>query len=360
MVFIVFFLIFLTFLGYIFPKSKIIFGIELILNFLIIGGYNGTGDIDNYMYRYNNKIITEGFIEKLYDLVAILFKNAGVSFEMFHFCLSVISLSIIALVLYKLSNKPALAMALFSGYSTFEYALQIKAMCAASIIIYALYYYYKKIYLQKNTMKEKIIYIVLILIATGFHFMSPVFYIFLFMDSVNIKKIKRYIIPITICVAVFSQYVVNELSKYIFNLTSYVDMHRSTIATISFCIWQIISLIIVKKIMISDFNKENKCEEKIKFDTFVYKGSWSLLLIMPFYSITFVVNRILKIWSAFFYVQASNITVKKGVLSLNLLFMIIYSIGSFILFYFILTNTSGKNYNVILDIMQNNVFWGGV
>ena len=316
MMFIVFFLIFQIFLGYMMPKSKMFFLIELIISSIIIGGYNGIGDIDNYMYRYDNKIVTDGIAERLFDVIAVGFKEAGFSFEMFHLIISIIALSIIGYVIYKMSNKPTLAMALFFGYSTFEYALQIKALCAASIIIYA-------------------IYILLILIATGFHFMAPFFLMFLFINSININKMKRIIVPVTIGVAVFAKYIVSSLSGYIPTLSSYVDMHRSSIATIAFCVWQIISLIIVKKIMISNLSIENREEDKINLDTFVYKGSWLLILIMPFYSITFIVNRIVKIWSAFFYTQASNIEIKKGKLPFNIILIIIYSVGSFILFYFI-------------------------
>lgn len=333
MMFIVFFLIFQIFLGYMMPKSKMFFLIELIISSIIIGGYNGIGDIDNYMYRYDNKIVTDGIAERLFDVIAVGFKEAGFSFEMFHLIISIIALSIIGYVIYKMSNKPTLAMALFFGYSTFEYALQIKALCAASIIIYALYYFYKNIYLRKNVMKKKVIYILLILIATGFHFMAPFFLMFLFINSININKMKRIIVPVTIGVAVFAKYIVSSLSGYIPTLSSYVDMHRSSITTIAFCVWQIISLIIVKKIMISNLSIENREEDKINLDTFVYKGSWLLILIMPFYSITFVVNRIAKIWSAFFYTQASNIEIKKGKLPFNIILIIIYSVGSFILFY---------------------------
>ena len=357
MIFIIFFLLILILLACMIPKSKLLFIIELLVNIIIIGGYNGVGDLDNYMYKYQNGIITEGIFEKLFDIVANFFKNAGVSFEMFHLILSIVAICIMGYVIYKLSNKPALALALFTGYSTFEYALQLKSMCAAAILLLAIYYFYKNIYQKKCSIRIKLIYILLILLATGFHFMSLFFITFLFMNSINIGKIKKIVIPLTIIITIFSQNIISMLSNYIDNLSFYVGMNRGLLTTVAFCLWQIGSLVIIRRIM--HFNKKQNVSDDISnFDKFVYDGSWILLLIMPFYSITFVINRLLKVWSAFFYIQASNINLKRNTLSLNLFSMFAYSFGSFVLFYFILQNNS--NYNVVLDIIQNNMFIGGV
>lgn len=355
--FIILFLVILLLLAFIMPKSKLLFIIEILLNIIIIGGYNGVGDLDNYMYTYKNGIVKDELFEKLFDITAIFFKNLGLSFEMFHLILSIIAICIIGFVIYKLSSKPALALALYTGYSTFEYALQMKSMCAAAILSLAIYYFYKKIYQKKCFLYDKIIYILLILLASGFHFMSLFFITFLFIDLINIEKIKKIVIPLAIITTIFSQNIVNILTKYIDSLSYYAGMNRGLLATTCFCLWQISSLVIVRWIMLSNI-KQNASEDITSFDNFAYKGSWILLLIMPFYSITLVINRILKVWSAFFYIQASNIKQKKNCISLNLLLMIAYSFSSFVVFYCILLNN--KSYNVVLDIMQNNMFFGGI
>ena len=282
MIFAILFLIILLLLAFIMPKSKLLFIIEILFNIIIIGGYNGVGDLDNYMYKYKNDIVTDAIFERLFDITANFFKNAGVSFEMFHLILSIIAICMMGFVIYKLSNKPALTVALFTGFSTFEYALQMKSMCAAAIILLAIYYFYKKIYQKKCSLKNRLIYVLLILLATGFHFMSLFFITFLFIDSINIEKIKKIVIPLAIITTIFSQNIVTILSNYIENLSFYAGMNRGLLATLCFCLWQVVSLVIVRRIMLSNIKKDAS-DDITRFDNFVYNGSWILLLILPFY-----------------------------------------------------------------------------
>lgn len=347
--------IFVIILGYIFPKSKLIFILETISIIVLVGGYNGDTDLVFYRYSYVNELSPDNFLEGIYTIVAILGHRIGMSFEIFHLVLSTLSIGGIAYVVWKLSPEPAFVMSTMAGFSTFEYAPQVKAMCASSITILAIYYLFCEEF-DKADKQKRIIFVLLIIVACGFHFISVFFLSLLLIPYVNKINIKYWVGVGIAIIFVFLPLFKNVAGKYFASLNIYLENYRETKVFLGMCAWQICGVIIIlgikRTLLRKHYFKEN-CRKKM-LANYIYKGSIVMLFTIPFYSLTTVMMRVVRTWSVFYYILASHIRTEKYKVSLLKLIIVLYSIGSLILFYIVLVRNRN---NILWDVLSNNLFW---
>lgn len=348
--------IIITALGYIFPKSKTVFIIETLSLIIILGGYNGHIDLDNYLWGYiHGYFKQEHIIESLYNLVANIFSASGFSFESFHMILTVFSVLVMAYLAHKLTREPATVMSLMVGYSTLEYAWQLRALSAAAIISYALYYYFAKIYQRKKKPKYIITFLLLIALAAGFHFVSLFFVVFLLLDYCQNHKMQKNIVILIAATCICFPYILRYFTNYVPALADYLDRYRKVKVIFGLCAWQISGLIVTGWIynLLSGDREILTAGEK-KYNEFVYNGSILLLIVLPFYSLTSVATRIIRIWSLFYFAHSSLLPNHGPRIYKAKIAMWGYSIGSFILFHIILI---GNRYDIVYDFLTNNLFW---
>ncbi len=355
--FIYFVVLMIVVLGYVYPKSKVVFYLEIIMYMVIIGGYNGNLDLVFYRNRYEKGIISDTVVEGLYDYVAAFFANCGLNFDVYHFLLSAFAIIIISYVVKKMSPEPALVMSMLFGFSTIEYAVQMKNLCAAAIIIYALYYYYRERQIynaeKRKLIDYRLIYAILVVIATGFHFLSLFFFVFLLIDFVNVKYLKYWIISIVLIAMVIYSYVENLLVILVAQLADYVGQYRSFSVIMGMIIWQWSGMIIVT-LMYRYFKRKNASENLLYMSTYIYKGSLLMMLVTPFYLVTTTVNRIIKIWQLFYFVLTSQIKSSYRKFNLLKIVMILYGLLSTIVFYFIIMKFEES---VVWEVLNNNMFF---
>lgn len=338
-------------LSMIWRKSNILFCINTGLIIFFVGGYNGTFDLNNYKLIYEAGMLRTSIYEGLYSYVAFLFHELGVTFYWFHFLMSMFSIMLIAYVVSKLADEKAYVMALMIGFSTIEYAIQFKTLCAAAIIIYAIYFW-----LSTKLMgwKKYVIYSMLILLGLGFHFVSAFFLLIMFGDLIKRKYLKYYIFGGIAVFMLFYSGLFDTVLMFIPELSQYVGKYRSIKTFLGTCAWQIsgyATVYLINRYLCRRIGQEDKRKQLAQG---IYYGSTVMLFTLPFYLLTTVAIRIIRIWSVFYYIQAAMIKEKKGHLNIYKFLMTAYSFASFILFYVILVPHTGS---VVVEVLTHNMFY---
>lgn len=348
--------IMITGLGYVFPRSKIVAIIEACTISLIVGGYNGNIDLVSYRNRYEYEFVSSSLTERVYDLTARLSHQAGISFEAFHFFISTICISIILYVALKLSPQPAFIMSLMMGFSTLEYAIQIQTLCASAFVILAIYFLCggSKKYKDK---KPIVIFVFFITMATGYHFTSIFYLLLIVIPYIKKENIKYYLIFAIISIFIIIQYGGELLLNY-GAIRIYLENFRRPEVFLGMAFWHVTGTYIV-------FRMYKQLDRLISLDppkysaltghfgeiTYLYKGTLLVCITILFYMVTTVATRIPRTWSFFYYIIASYIPRNKHKVSIWRMAIILYSIGSLILFYVILSQ------GLIKEILLHNIFW---
>lgn len=343
-------IIFVVLLGLCFQKSKLVLFFECVFLTALIGGYNG--DIDLIFYReyyYNHIGMGDSFVEGIYLLIQNAFSLTGISFEMFHLIISAVCVATIAFVFLKMSPNPTFCMSCMFGFATLEYGIQIKAMSATAITVYAIYHLFKE-QNDKLSKRRLIEYLLMIAIACGFHFVSVFFVlipVFVFFYNKNYKKV--LIIGATIG-TVFLPVMYNLMIRYAPALNDYVGNYRTPKVFIGVALWQLSGLIVVE--LTCQFLQRAHLGN-IKVVNYIRIASWVMLAVIPFYSLAVTANRIVRTWMVFYFIAASYLPQKRMSLSIRKSLLVGYEIASMVLFYIILT----PDMLVIKEILTNNIFW---
>lgn len=347
-------LIIVVLLGYIFSKSRIVFIVQALVYIVLIGGYNGNIDLVFYRNYYEQEFLSDSYVEGLYYYIGYFFHRCGFSFEMYHLIISAVAIIVIAYVIKKMCPQPALAMSMMFGFCTIEYALQLKNMLAGAIVIYALYYYSnKRNEIATNKSYYKVVYSLLIILASGFHFLSLFFLVFLLIDFVSLKYFKYWIVSTIAIIFLTFQELESFMVLFSEQLADYTYKYRSASVFIGMMIWQIACTALVT-MMYHYLKKKPEFIKYKNFFDFVYKGTFLLLLILPFYILTTTVNRVTKIWLVFCFIMTGHISSSFRKFNLIKFAMITFGLASTVFFYFILGDVSDS---IFLEIITNNLFF---
>lgn len=372
-------IVLITLLGYLFPRSKGVFLLEIIQLIILLGGYNGAIDLVHYKNVYTNEIMKSEMTERLYNVLSLLFHRMGFSFESYHFIITVLAIGLIAYVVNKLSKEPALSMSLIVGYCTLEYAWQLKTMIAASIVVFALYCLRK--YRLERRWKKYILYLLLILLAVQFQFSTIFFLVFLAMDYISFKEFKYGIIVAVGGIWVLLDVLLNIAAIYIPTLESYISHgYRNPILVLGYCFWHLSSTIIIcwsvrtlrrKRIQQLNGAQEEgqlsatkQLDQEISQDVFIYKGNLLMLMAMPFYSVTTVADRLIRIWFLFCWTYPTELHRTGAKVSLPKSLVCLYSVASTVFFHFIISYFTRREYtfmedNLFVEAISHNIFFQG-
>lgn len=337
-------------LGYFMQRSKVVFIVETMLLIAMIGGYCGDIDLNFYRNYYNLEVINEDITERLYSMISIPFHRMGMTFEQYHVLLAVLSIGLIAYVVYKMSNRPAFCMSCLVGFSTIEYGIQIKAMCAAAITVYAIYFLF---YASEKMLLSKRIfwYCIIIVIACGFHFVSAFFFVMPFALIKHFDKLKKWIVIGSVALT-FSIPVLGNLAlAFNSGLITYIGKYRAPHVLVGMVLWQVSGMFIVA-LLYRQIKRGGS--NRVQIAQLIYNGTWLMVAMMPFYTLTTVAIRMVRTWSVFYFILASYAPEEKGKLSTYKTLMILYGIGSFVLHYIVLQ----PELLALKEILNHNIFWG--
>lgn len=342
----------ITLLGLLFPKNKAIAWIEIIAMSLFYGGYNGTIDLTNYIWQYENKWVTDSLLQKFYCYLSIFFHNAGMSFELYHLTITAVSLILILYIASKLTEQIAYVLSMISVFVYIENGWQLKTMMATCFIVVALYWFYKRIYTcEINSVKKSkdvIIFLLLVFIAAQFHFLSVFFLSFLFISF--IKGHFARVMVIDICAFA----VVGTL---LIRVSSYLPMIGNYVSPISFSVFVVTGLWQVMGYFILFFNNNDiQSQTEDKFGLFVKDGTLVLMFLIPFYYYANVATRIYRVWIIFMTIYVTRLFRRQFAFEKRRLFFDMYIIGSSIFWFYILFVLQGKE-PLINELINNNCYF---
>ena len=344
----------ITLLGLLFPENKVAAWMVIVAMTLFYGGYNGTTDLPNYIWQYENEWAPDFMFQKLFSSISVYFHNFGVSFECYHVIITAFSLIIILYITSKLTNQITYVLSMISVFVYIENGWQLKTMMATSVVVVALYWFYKKIYTDKllDAIKKNIYMIAfgaLIVIAAQFHFFAMFFLLFVFIFYIKGHVIRVFLIDIVMFI--LSGVILIRALSYIPMLVEYVSPISLPVFMLM-VVWQMLGYYIL-------FYSNNDIESggDNRFGLFVKDGTLLLMTIIPFYFYTTVAMRIYKVWIIFMIIYATNFLRKKLLFGQRRLLFDMYIIGSSIFWYYIIPQMQGEE-TLIYDLMSNNFFLG--
>lgn len=163
----------------------------------------GNPDYHAYVYAYNNRV---GAHEWLWNYLSIIAKDSGLDYILFRFILVTISFLLIRKTIVKYSFRPDIVCIL---YFIFPFALdvtQVRNFIAMSILVYAFpLLIYRKLF-------NRLCFILLTILAAGFHYAAYIYLPLAFLDLV-FDRIKMKHILIMLCCLIGIAYII--VQKYI-------------------------------------------------------------------------------------------------------------------------------------------------
>lgn len=339
-------IIIITIPGFVFQKSKAVFIFEYSVLTLLIAFYDSMeSDLFFYSHEYDAKRLSASIFEKGYEFLGILFKNVGFSFEVFHIVVALLSMIAFAYVILHLSKRPAFCASLMFGFATFEYAWQLKSLTASAIVVCAAYYFFGDIY----NIKRQIIYIVLVIITSEFHFSSVLFLPIVLIACKNFRVVKRVVLVGLLMVIILFIPLTAYARTLIPAFATYLNPLSIKTIVISMA-WHVAGIFIMG-LMYSKVRKMQKSQcfggiDKLSIQESelirnIYLGSVCLLLALPLYYFTNVTSRIIRTWCIFYIIGVSCVKKrwrflnKENVIQYS---MIGYIIMSFIAYYVLFTH----------------------
>lgn len=336
----------ISLIGFFFPRSKKAFWMEAISMTLFYGGYHGGIDLDNYIWQYENEWMTDWGFQKLYSAGNILFHSMGVSFEWYHMVLTGFSVLLLAIVIQKLSEEPAYVLSIVSLFVYVENGWQLKSMAAASFIVWALFWYFKKIFGQKRKLKNILLYILLIFIAMQFHYMAVFFLAFLVQPIIADHFSKIFAVDLGLFFLL--PMALTQMSVFAKSLTNYL----TPVSMASFgvtVLWHLVGAMII-------YHADTQAKKRRETGkNFYLEGTKIMLLLLPFYYYANVAARLYRIWIIFMAIYISGKNKRRCYIEKDRFYFDIYIGGSYFFWFFVLFWLQGQE-PIIFHVLKDNLF----
>lgn len=335
----------------IYPRSKVIAIIQLIMIWILMGWNSGGMD-----FRGNEAIYYQssrsGFTGIRYDwlsnLIGYFFNNNSVDFVHYNIVTIFVILLIFGVVVLKESKKPCVVINLFIIYPFLDSVVQKRFFLGMVLIFLGILFLMNK---------KRIFYLGCVVLALGFHFSFIIFLPLFFFDLIDEKR-EKYIIGIAILTEMLiisdrgtflQRFISNaKLNRYIFE-QSYSSIIIGLIYTVAF-----LGYIFICDEITFGFQQNDKV-------IFFRKLNRLLIILAPmclFESVYMRYYRIILLWA---YIIISNENecplIQKGVININkrniwiwifIIYLIVLNWGMYF--------TSSKGIAGFIDTMLHNDF----
>lgn len=327
----------------------------LFMSILIFGNFENA---DYYSYSGRYEYIKE-FGETIdnnqlgFYLLMKICAFFGLNYNGFLLITTLISFYFIDSTVSKYCHNRHLVYSMYMIYPFFLDAVQIKHFLASSIIIYCVRY------LEENSFKNNIKYVIFVLLASTIHIASIFFLPVIFIIRKDIYTIFKYSILIVLAFIFLSNIgVIENVSKLIMGgrVDSYFD-NRPRFGWILMYTNQLVNICIVFILKRKIYNLYSLDSKEARIADIVCKINTYLIILFPLYLINMVFDRILRMTMILTYILISitffksNINKKiivLGLLSFYLLIMFYIYVYPFreSVFYSILNNNFIFNTNL--------------
>lgn len=348
-------LIILFILSMLFKRSKFVSLLLFILMFLLMAFNYWNADYDMYAklfikygsidYYYNTEYLFQAFCKLIYS-----YKE---NYHSFLFIYSAIAIFLMYVTIKKQAKYPAFVTMLYLIFSFFLDAVQIRHFMASAIICFGLKYLLKNNCTKKDYMK----YLLLNIIAIGFHYMAVFYLIFLLIPKLSKKSLK----PLLMKIILFSSILFLIINSNIFikllslflpesKINAYFisgDWKVNKIVTIILIIVQLIPLIILW------INKKNNDDNDLLKKVIIM--NILLIIVTPFYFYTVEFGRIFRGIIIYDYIALSNSLTKKLTYRNIKIYFMSFLLASIL--FIVLIIIVGVFNKTVLSILQNNLLF---
>ena len=343
--------------------SKLFFILILFWMWVLFTFNYNNADYSMYMNMYYGYIeqSSEFFFSFLLDMA----RKINLSYIVFRGIYGFICLYLIGITIYKNSKNKSLVLSFYFLFPFVLDVVQIRHFMAISIITYAIPLLYS------DNKKSIFKYILLNILAIGFHYMAIFYLILILVKRFSIKKVTiiSIVAQIIFLFVMQSNILIDILLKFLPENKVYIyfisDKLRSSYLLILQClIVQLISLISVF-VCYYIYRKHNKCIDNIdtKKEINIYKNTLKInlliLILIPAYFYNLDLIRIFRGISIMNFIAIGNAIEKKNIKD-NIIPITIGFALVMLLFYFLIlkvnifekTGFMVLNYNYILDILK--------
>lgn len=234
-------------LGFVCPKSKILTLFNITFLWIFLGWNDGGSDFNTYRIIYysiySKKENIRGISDFIYKYLNYSAVQLGLDFNQFLIIINLLFIIIFVLAIKRFTDNINIVLGLFCIFPLTESIIQKRNYFAMVLIIYALSYLLQR----SSDTKWRFKYVLLIVLAFGFHSISLFYLVFLFIDKfpskLSLKNFLRLFLGSIIIFILFknfspSYFKLQEYSLSIFSKTSIKTL-------LYFCSMQLLSLFLI-------------------------------------------------------------------------------------------------------------------
>lgn len=369
--------ILLIIINFKFSKSKIIFWIDFLFMWVLMGWNHSVADYSSYYIRYTNPEIY-GTLEPLYVIFQNTGKMVGLDYSSFQIVMAFIFLFIRMIAIRMLSTSPNFVVGLYLLFPFIMDITQLRMFYATSIILLGI------VFLLKRKKIDNIIFILFVILATMIHAACICYLLLLIPVNIENFNIKAYLrIIIIMCLILFIMlfsgglyelaHIISSLfgfgTKFIETVfaagQAYKTTNKIVYMLIIFLFFFVINLIFKKA---RKRYKLSKNENQVMLKTIskngelvdiCYKINYTLLIILPFAWFTGDIYRIQHGVLILFYSAFSNMDFFKGKKHGSVTLYQIYVTIFIVLYVFLfLVGISSLRESVFLPVFYDNILFG--
>lgn len=347
----------LIILGFIFNKSKLMFVVQMIWMWIVIGFNNGGVDTIVYTNMFRSFSTDSNIFASSDPLYHLFCYGAGVigwDFNTMNIILTIFALVLYYISIQRLTKKVGIAGSLLLIYPFVENIIQKRNFLASAFVIFAFSYLFSD---KKN---RKLIFTIFIFIAAQIHSSAYIYIIFLFLQDIETRKLKK-IIKFVLPIAFISIPIMPKIAGILFS-ASKVNLYFYQLKTSLFdaVCWIVLQLIFT--LIIAKMHKQNSSvltEEDRKLEDRIYKMNLISLLFLPlyYYEATFV--RIYRNLLVFNYILVANRQSRKT--SKNNIILTTGWVGYLIVVYLMIYVITGVGYDtLVIPSFENNIIFNAI
>lgn len=337
-------------LGLFFPKSKLVYRMQIIWMWILLAFNNGGGDylVHEKIYESSSFNNLSVFNSPLYIVICAIFKKFGVEFIIINFLLNTLGLILINKIVKNNTKNKGIVLSFLLIYPLIESIIQKRFFIASCFAIYGFDLLIRK---QKKYNVKSFVFII---ISALLHQSCYAYVLFWILMQFDLKKINKSIIFLTgICYCCIP--IIPKLLEKIFPAGK-VNLYFNELKMdlIDGILWMVLhAIFVIITYLIYNYRKRNEENEKIAGE--IYKLNLITLLILPlyYYEATFI--RIYRGILIFNYILlANNIMKKMSKIQFTLvLIWIIYLVSVYLMVY-VFTGVGFET--MVVPEYTNNIF----
>lgn len=340
-------------------SKKICFALFAIM-FILMGFNLGNADYSMYakLYVKYGSSINFNNTEILFQLFCKVCYHFNLNYNTFLMIYSFFGISLMYITVRKCSKNMALVALLYFIFSFFLDAVQIRHFMASAIICYGLTFLIK----EKTSNKDIFKYLLLNIIATGFHFISICYLIFLLIPFLKKREMNNILIKTTMITCMMS--ILLNSSLFIKFLSFFLPQSKidayfisgqwkvNTLVTLILIFIQLLPLIIL--LISKQISKKTSIEGKQMLNNMIIVNAL-LMLIIPLYFYTVEFGRVFRGVILLNYICLTNI-IRKYSYKNDFLILMLSILLSFILFLVLIVVVGLIDKTVLSILLNNSIF----